>query len=359
MNDSLSSDPRGVRLPDQNAQARARHAVQRALADVRPLVTLSRDGLVIVALERPGARPKTDYLTFDQATQANAIEVRELGSGTVPEVEAITREKPVLLLAGDTIVGGKQNRVINITIWLKAAAATHIPVSCLEAHRWNTGSRFGAGRKVDYTMRSMVNRMVGEQVRAEAAWEREHGGRSLFDDRQARRPAYRADQGAIWAEISDKESRAGMSSPTAALHDLYEAEAGDLDRLVRAFPCPAGAAGMAVGIGGRIVGLDLFDAPSTMERQWTRLVESAASAFLDHERAVKVGALSEPRRAYPDDGALGRMLDRASAALDDAAVEPSVGEGVDVRFAGPKVHGSALIRDGSEVHAEVFRDDQG
>jgi hypothetical protein len=342
--------------PPEDPQARARQAVRQALADVRPLVTLSRDRLMIIALERPGPRRTKDYLTFDQATKANAIEVHELGSGTVPEVEAVTKEKPVLFLAGDTIVGGKQNRIINITVWLKAAATTKIPVSCLEAGRWNTGFRFDAGRKVDYAMRAMVNRQVAQQVQAEAALERQHGGWSPLDDRVARRPAYRADQGAVWAEISERQSRAGMDSPTGALHDLYEAEADDLDQLVRAFPCPSRAAGMAVGIGGHIVGLDLFDSPATMEQQWPRLVESAASAFLDHQRAVKLGVMPAPRRAYPDGGALGRMLDRANAALDDAAVEPSVGEGVDVRFAGPRVHGSALVHEGSVVHLELFRD---
>jgi hypothetical protein len=49
------------------------------------------------------------------------------------------------------------------------------------------------------------------------------------------------------------------------------------------------------------------------------------------------------------------MLGRALAALDGAPVGPSVGEGLDLRLSGPKVAGSALVRDGRVVHAELFR----
>ena len=53
----------------------------------------------------------------------------------------------------------------------------------------------------------------------------------------------------------------------------------------------AGATGIAVGIGGKLVALELFDAASTLVEQWPRLVEGAASACADHRRPA------EPPRA--------------------------------------------------------------
>jgi hypothetical protein len=53
----------------------------------------------------------------------------------VPTVDATVGPAPVLILGGDTIIGGAQNRIINITILLKAAATTAIPVS---AWSWPT-----------------------------------------------------------------------------------------------------------------------------------------------------------------------------------------------------------------------------
>jgi len=146
-----------------------------------------------------------------------------------------------------------------------------------------------------------------------------------------------------------------VHSPTAALHDLYEREAVDLEGFVRAFPCPTGATGIAVGIGGKLVALELFDATATLTEQWPRLVESAASAYADHRREVAAGYTAEPKHRYPDEGALGRMLGRATAATAEAIVGPSVGEGFDVRLAGTRVRGGALVVGGHPVHLELFR----
>lgn len=50
------------------------------------------------------------YLPFEQAVADGAVEVREIGAGTVPSLQqAVTKDRPVVIFAGDAIVGGKQN----------------------------------------------------------------------------------------------------------------------------------------------------------------------------------------------------------------------------------------------------------
>ncbi|MGI8928013.1 MAG: ARPP-1 family domain-containing protein [Candidatus Limnocylindrales bacterium] len=106
---------------------------------------------------------------------------------------------------------------------------------------------------------------------------------------------------------------------------------------------------------GWLVGLDLFDSAETLERQWPRLVGSAASALLDRQRAIQFGAAPMPKHRHVDAGALGRMLERATSALADANVAHSVGLGHDVRFSAPKLVGTALVHDRRAVHVALFR----
>ncbi len=306
-------------------------AVRRAVASVSPIVTMWRDGLTIIALESREPNREPDYLTFEQAHAADGIQIEEAAVQTVPTVDAATGPMPVLLLGGDTIIGGAQNRIINITILLKAAAKTAIPVSCLELGRWNDGRQFASSRPVDHAMRSMV----AEQVTR---------GRS-----------FAADQGAIWQEIGERQARAAHRSPTQAIHDVYSAEEPSLEEWVAAFPMPAGARGIALGIHDRLVGLDLFDSTETLERQWPRLIGSAASALLDRQRAIQFGASPKPRHRHVDSGALGRMLERATTALTDASVANSVGLGRDVRFSAPKIVGTSLVHDRRAIHVALFR----
>ena len=225
---------------------------------------------------------------------------------------------------------------------------TPIPVSCLELGRWDQGYRFETSPKTDYALRAMMSAQLSDVAL------REEEMASAMPGHAPRRRSYAADQGGVWQEIAEKEARFGVHSPSAALHDLYAGEATDIAAIVRAFPCPAGATGIAVGIAGRIVALEFFDAASTLAEQWPRLVEGAASAWADHRRAVTTGATPPPRHRHPDEGALGRMLARAVDATDTAVVRPSVGQGADVRIAGTRVRGGALVAGDHVVHLEVF-----
>jgi hypothetical protein len=313
-------------------------SVARALEAIQPLSHMWRDGLTVIALDSRLPNRPPEYLTLDEAASGGAVEVHEAAAQEVPSVEAKTGPSPVLILGGDTIVGGAQNRIVNITILLKAAATTQIPVSCLELGRWNDGRRFTASRPVDHNLR----RMVAEQV--------SHGSGS-----RGTSASFAADQGAIWQEIGQRQARAGLHSPTEALHDVYAREEADLAKFDRALPMPIGTCGVAIGLFDRLVGLDLFDSAETLERQWPRLVASAASALFDQQRMIEAGIVPVPRHRHLDSNALDRMLARARSALPDATVKPSVGEGSDVRFTAQRLLGSALVHERRAVHIALFR----
>jgi len=335
-------------MTDQAHQAKqATESLRDTISTIRPLSTLSRDGLMLIALEH-GRLQLPAYVTFAEASVGGLVEVRELSGGdAVGAVEAVTRDRPVVIFAGDTIVGGKQNRIVNISIWLPPKSVTPIPVTCLEHGRWDSGRVFAAGRMADYALRAMVNRTVADHSAAQPV--------GSGDTPRGRAFAFAADQGGIWDEISAREGRIGRRSPTAALHDVYEQDAAAASDFIRAFPCPTGTTGVAVGVGGRVVAMEFFDTSETLALQWPRIVESAVSAHLDHQRSVETGAAKPPLNRYPDDGALGRMIARALRSVGDATVRPSIGDGTDVRLQGPRVAGAALLHDQRAVHVELFR----
>jgi hypothetical protein len=322
-------------------------AIGTLIDSVKPVVSMERDGLVVIALGSAADAAESAYLTLAEAAESEAIDVHELGGGTVPAVEVETGADPVVIFGGDTIVGGKQNRIVNVTIWLTAHKKTHIPVTCLEAGRWDSGAeaRFMAGPKADLGMRRMLNTQVHASARAASA----------YADDEPMPHRYAADQGAVWEEVGLKQQRAATSSRTGALHDLYAQEASDVETLERAFPYPDGATGAAIAIGGRLVALEVFDRPATARKLWRRVIEGAVRAHLDQQRMAVAGAAPEPRHRYPDREALNRMLGRVKRAQDGALESPAVGEGTDVRFETSRITGSALLRNDQVVHAEVHR----
>ena len=100
--------------------------------------------------------------------------------------------------------------------------------------------------------------------------------------------------------------------------------------------------GLAVGLSGRMTGVDVFDQPETAARLWSRLVRSYAMDALRSPPADPVG----PDRAK-------RLLDRLAGAKAESY--PSPGLGQDVRLEGDGAEGSALVHESVVVHLAIFR----
>ncbi len=81
-----------------------------------------------------GERP---YLSGPTALADGLAVIHELDGGAVPSLVIETHASlPVLLVEGELLVGGRQNRVVNVTVLCPPGLATTVPVSCVEAGRW-------------------------------------------------------------------------------------------------------------------------------------------------------------------------------------------------------------------------------
>jgi hypothetical protein len=88
----------------------------------------------------------TDYLTLDEGMKSKAVKISEVSAdGDVNKLRVKnTSDKPLFLLAGEVIIGGKQDRIIGKTLVVMAGERTTVPVFCVEQGRWN-------GRKADFS----------------------------------------------------------------------------------------------------------------------------------------------------------------------------------------------------------------
>jgi len=266
------------------------------------------------------------YLTLDEALAAGLASVTEVSeSGSVPELLVKNQAaKPLLILDGEELVGAKQNRIVNLTILVAAKQDLRIPVSCVEAGRWVRRSHaFAASGRAHYA--SGRARKL-EQVNCCL---HESGARM-------------ADQGDVWRDIDLKAARMKAPSPTGAAAEMYSkasAKLGEFQERLEAQPRQAGA---LFTINGAVVGLDLFDSPSTWRKQMHKLVQSYGLDALDLAGAPVSDARPQPKRFL--------------TTLKKAAQErfKAIGLGDDVRINGGNVAGGALTVDDRVVHLVAF-----
>lgn len=118
-------------------------------------------------------------------------------SGSVPFLNA-TNSSPygVLLIAGQLVKGGKQNRGISTDIFVEAGQSAQIPVTCVEQGRWNgrPGARFQAAGVEPISIRSAKFRGVSHSRRADRG--------------------FAANQGEVWQDID--QMSACLRAPSAS-----------------------------------------------------------------------------------------------------------------------------------------------
>jgi hypothetical protein len=289
-------------------------------------------GLAMVPLF--GDLPRgADYLTFGEALRAGTCRVTEVSEGgSVPQLlVANTGARPVFLLDGEELVGAKQNRIVNLSILVPAARDLPIPVSCVERGRWHYRSReFAESPRTMYP-----SARAAKMAQVSASFER--GERH-------------ADQGAVWDEIAAKAARMAAHSETAAMSEIFARHEGTIEEYVAPFAAWPGQVGAVFVLGGRAVGLDLFDAPATLATYLPKLVRGHALDALD----ASMGRASGTRSS--SDAVAGAEAQHVLEALAGSGAQayPAVGIGHDLRIRGEEIEGAALQVDGTFVHVGAF-----
>jgi hypothetical protein len=192
-------------------------------------------------------------------------------------------------------------------------------VSCVEQGRWQGDShRFrGTGAVAPVSVRRIIKQTVTS---------------ALLDQR-----GRAADQAWIWAQIAAQQRRHRVTSATCALEASYVTLGDDLRPIAARLPYAPNATGLAIGIAGQLVSIDLFDQARTCELYWRQLVEGAALEALGLSPAGSVG---------------GDEVEQLVARLRGAAWRPvpPVGEGEELRARTAETAASALFVDGCIVH---------
>jgi hypothetical protein len=272
---------------------------------------------------------KRDYLTLSEAFGEKGIEISEVSEGgSVPELRLKNGlDKDVFAADGEALLGAKQNRVLNSSIYVKAKSEIVIPVSCVEQGRWRYQRRdFQASEHSEF-LSSRAAKMGSVASRL----------KMTGTDR-------RSDQGAVWEAMSAKCADFGADAPTRSMADIYEAGRPSLEKYVEHFRPQPDQVGLACAINGDTAGIEMFEDAGVFNQFFEKLLRAyAAEVVFESKIATMV----------PDKGALEDLLDRVAKSRWDEY--PAVGSGKELRFKLGELNGSALDVDGRLLHLVLLR----
>jgi hypothetical protein len=313
---------------------------------------------------------QTGYLPLEEALRRKLVAISEQAQAQVPELLATsTAESPVILVGGEQVVGGLQNRVFNTTILVAAKSALRIPVTCVEAGRWHE-SYENYGDYEDYEAPTTSTGADGDETEQPAA---ARPDRRAFAAEEAAYSKLRkmhaksvtaslsaggghfSDQSAVWSEVHERMASSAAYSPSGAMHALYRApeRAKKLKETMERLRRPEGALGFVAALGSDVLGAELFTDEALADAYWEKLARTYAIEALDAGESSTEAVTETPGEVATVGEA--HLLEQALAA--EIQVHPSPGLGVDARLVGSGISGAGLVYDGGVVHLSLFPDD--
>jgi len=320
------------------------------------------------------------FLTLDEGLRSGEVIVTEAGNvqglirghstplmrhdgAQVNRLVLVNNSKrPLLLLAGEMVTGGKQDRVIGKDRIVPAESdPVDLSVFCVEPGRWvatsehfgasgamyGTGSGGGAGLSVPSTM------MAQPSVRAKAMGDKDQG--EVWAEVRKQRAAVSAEMApaapSLATELANSSSYARLmenetvkkqvDSVAMPLQEHYQS----LIRQLR----DRNAVGVVVAVNGRIIWADIFANTDLLEKYWPKLVRSYASEAVV-TRAKNVEVTVSRAQAF-----LADMEGRREVVEN----EPGVYRHTEVSGDGFKAFSltSLLPKTGFEVHVAKMTDD--
>jgi hypothetical protein len=284
-------------------------------------------GLQVFGLQWP-AMPNLVYSTLDEAMTDGTLDVTEVSAqGSIPELKVESRSDVMtFLMAGEQVLGAKQNRVFNVSLMVGAHTTLSVPVSCVEGGRWRYRSaKFASGGTMSHgVMRKMMSKHVRESYR------------------QSGTPS--ANQGEIWDEVTRKLAALASTSPSQEFDQVYKDYRTPLEDLLRELTPPADCHGAVFAVGGKIAGADVFDQTAALVKLWPKLVRAYTLDVLEAKDSESSVTAEEAER----------WIRSAAGAKVEQFSTPGLGQ--DIRLEAAGLAGAALIVEDQPVHVELFVD---
>jgi hypothetical protein len=256
------------------------------------LAPIRQGNLTVFPVVAANAHDTKEFLTLDEGLRSGEVIVTESGNisplmrprhpgqnerpireggAQVNQLVLVNNSKrPLILLAGEIVTGGKQDRVIGKDRLVPAESdPIDLSVFCVEPGRWTGSSpKFGA----------LGSAMAQPAVRA----------RAMADK----------DQGKVWAEVRKSQTKMAEAVPAPAAREIGSTSsyAGvmqnpEVQHKVDSVAAPIernyesvikqlrdrNAVGVVVAVNGEIIWADMFASTSLLEKYWPKLVRSYAA----------------------------------------------------------------------------------
>ncbi len=249
---------------------------------------------------------KGNVMTLQEAMERKLFVVYETSNVNELEVENLSKEFDVFIQAGDIVKGGRQDRVLAVSIIIPARSGRiKIESFCVESGRW---SKRGAEDSGKFT--SSNDRVVTRDLKIAA-----NASRS---------------QSEVWAKVSDAQAKLerNVGAPVKAAESTSSLQlslengkvAATVDEYVKNLTGIVNGRtdiiGYAFAINGKLNSVDIYASNALFKKLWQKNLKATATEAVAESRSVR---LAEPVKAKDVED----FIERADKAKPRERVSPA------------------------------------
>jgi hypothetical protein len=284
----------------------------------RLLDPITYENMTVFPVVTSHAPETSGFQTLDEALASGDAVVSERGSeiirrtrdgqpapyqsgASVNQLVLVNRGKrPLILLAGELVSGGKQDRIIGKDrIVPVGAEPLPLDVFCVEHGRWSSGSQFGAAKMMVHP--SVREKAAVDQKQSEV-WAAVRSGTTARPlggvAGAAPAPAISMDNIASTIEREAPSESYSKVYKTSRVGQSVEAFADELQRrFARATADLKGEhlVGVVIAYGGEVAWSDIFASNALFERYWPKLLRSYSVEALTRPGSKEQASLADAR----------------------------------------------------------------
>lgn len=273
--------------------------------DWRVGAPVSFDNLLVFPVLSDQAASGDDFITLDEGLRTRKVVITELGAdgrshrlrqrvrddAEVNRLAVTNRSgKKLILIAGEMIIGGKQDRIVGHDCIIEATARpVPIDVFCVEHGRWSGDENFGQSRStgegsISYNENGNGSRRGGGSGRGYNIGGGNPGVPSGFamamPNVRGKAQALKS-QTEVWNVVAKSVEANKVASDTGDLKSVYKDKQvshklNDYERAVKDKLPMANVVGVVAAVNGRIISADVFANRRLFQAYWPKMLKSYA-----------------------------------------------------------------------------------
>ncbi|MBC8064017.1 MAG: hypothetical protein H7Y17_04250 [Chlorobia bacterium] len=220
---------------------------------LHPPIQAGSVAIVPVSLNKTPSTQDGNFITLAEAKKEGLVEISELGDEEVNALQVTNKgTRPLLLLGGDLLLGGKQDRIVARDVIVPPGKTMNVEVYCVEHGRWDD-------RSEHFEYKDTV---VPEKVRQAAA----HEGQS-----------------AVWSEVDGYNAKNGAGGGSLTVmagmgsEKVTKSVDGNLPKVLKEVGEHKNVVGFIYIRNGKLQSADLFGNPKVLDATKNSLIRGYLS----------------------------------------------------------------------------------